>query len=315
MKKALITGISGFVGSHLAQFLIEKNIKVFGFYYPNQGLNNLKEIKNKLTLYPVDLLEPKNLLGTIKKINPDYVFHLAATSSPSQSFKEPVETLKNNIFAQINLLDCLVQIKSKAKILAVASSEEYGDVQSGKVSETQALNPISPYAVSKVGQDFLAYQYFLHHGLHVIRVRPFNHAGPKQAPFFVVAAFAKQIAEIEKNGGGEIKVGNLKSYRDFTDVRDIVRAYYLALEKGKISQVYNIGSGKPVKIANILKMLISHSSTTIIVKTDKDKFLPLDIKKAKCDFSKFKKDTGWKPEIPFSTTLLDTLEYERTKIR
>lgn len=315
MKKALITGIGGFVGSHLSELLISKNISVYGFYHPSHPISNLDHLKNEINLIPLDIFQSKNIKKYLKTIKPDYIFHLAAVSSPSQSFQNSLFTLENNILGELNLLDALVAVNSKAKILIIGSSEEYGNVTKNPVSESAAIAPLSPYAISKVAQDFLGYQYFLRENLQIVRVRPFNHTGPRQAANFVVPAFASQIAKIEKVGSGVIKVGNLTSFRDFTDVRDMVKAYLLALEKGDIGEVYNLGNAKALKIEDVLNSLISLSSAKIEVKIDKSRFLPIDIKKIYCDYSKFHKQTGWKPQIPIQKTLMDTLEYERSKIR
>lgn len=315
MKKALITGIGGFVGNHLTRYLISKKINVFGIYHPDHPASNIENLSQKKELFPIDLAKSNEIKTLVKKINPNYVFHLAAVSSPSKSFENPGYTLENNIFCQVNLLDALAEINSVAKILIVGSGEEYGISQKPYVSETTPLAPVSPYAVSKVAQDLLGFFYNLHHQLNIVRVRPFNHTGPGQSTDFVVPAFASQIARVEKAGKGEIRTGNLENYRDFTDVRDIVKGYFLLLEKGKVSEVYNIGSGRALKIDKILKMLISFSKVRIKVKIDKSRFLPVDIKKVVCDNSKIKKDTGWKPTIPIAKTLFDTIEYERSKIR
>lgn len=317
MKKALITGIAGFVGSHLAEYLISKNFEVFGFYHPSHDSRNLKSIQGKLKLYPIDILDQKSIESAIKNITPDYVFHLAASSSPAQSFKEPVKTMENNIFGQISLLDAIVKFSPHAKVLIIGSAEEYGaiDKKDLPLNENSPLKPASPYAVSKIAQDFLGYQYFLHSNLHVVRVRPFNHIGPRQSTAFVVPAFANQIAQIELKGEGVIKVGNLNSYRDFTDVRDIVQAYLLALLEGVEGEVYNIGSGKLTKISEILKTLLSFSNLKIKVEVDKTRFAPVEIKAISCDFSKFHKATGWQPKIPLKTTLFDTINYERNKLK
>lgn len=316
MKSALITGIAGFVGSHLAEYLLSENVKVAGFYHPEHSTDNIAAIKKNLQLFSVNILKASEVKKALNAINPDYVFHLAASSSPAQSFQEPVQTLENNVIGQINLLDSLKNAKSKAKILIVGSAEEYGQVEEKDLplKEDAPLMPVSPYAVSKVAQDFLGLQYFLHDGLNVVMVRPFNHIGPRQSAAFVVPALASQIASIEKNGGGEIKVGNLDSFRDFTDVRDIAAAYKLALDKGEIGQVYNIGSGEPVKIKNVLKILLSMSKVNIRVTIDKKRFAAIEIKSFYADYSKFHAKTGWKPRIPLHTTLFDTIEFERSKV-
>ena len=317
MKKALITGIAGFAGSHLAEYLYSQKFTVFGFFLSNHSLANLSHLKGKINLIECDLLDSKKIEKNVRLTNPDYVFHLAAFSSPKDSFKNPKETLKNNIFGQINLLEALAKIKSNAKILIVGSADEYGQVDSKylPIKEKTPLSPISPYAVSKVAQDMLGLQFFLHYGLQIVRVRPFNHIGPRQSLSFVVPSFAAQIAELEKKGGGIIKVGNLENSRDFTDVRDMVRAYWLALEKGKYGEVYNVGLGKALKIADILKMMIGLSKVKIIVKKDTKRIPPQDIETIYCNYSKFKKTTGWQPQIPKIQTLSDTIEYERAKLK
>ena len=312
MKKALITGVAGFAGSHLARYLLTQKITVYGLFHPEHTTTNVDEIRSRINLIPCNLLKKRDLEKTILNIDPDYVFNLAAYSSPAQSFKSPAKTIQNNINTQLNLLESLVKLRSKAKILIVGSSDEYGQPKNLiSLDEKTPLAPISPYAVSKVAQDLLGYQFFVSEKLRIIRVRPFNHIGPGQSKAFVIPSFAGQIASLEKKGGGTIKVGNLETWRDFTDVRDMVRAYILALEKGKPGEVYNIGSGKPVRIADILEKLISLSNVRIKIQQDRELFRPVEIQKIYCDFSKFNKQTGWKPQIPISKTLSDTIEYER----
>lgn len=316
MKKVLITGIAGFAGSHLADHLLQNKIKVFGFYHPQHPIINLTHIEDKINLLSVDLQNAKQVNDAVSQIQPDYVFHLAASSSPAQSFKDPALTLTNNLQSQINLLEALVKINSRAKILIIGSAEEYGVVEDKNKSadEQTPLHPVSPYAVSKVAQDFLGYQYFIHYGLSIIRVRPFNHIGPRQSADFVVPAFASQIAQIETTGHGKIMVGNLNSFRDFTDVRDVVRAYLLVLLQGTPGDVYNIGSGKQTRIGDVLKTLISLSPAKIEVVVDKSRIAKTEVKSITCDYSKLNKATGWKPEIALSTTLFDTINYERERV-
>mgnify|MGYP001562904564 FL=1 len=316
MKKALITGASGFVGSHLAEYLVAQNISVTGFAHPRHPIDNLKDVKNKINIIKIDILNKSLLEKYLEKENFDFIFHLAAFSSPSQSFKNPKETLENNIIGQLYLLESLAKNKSKSKVLIIGSADEYGEVKEEKLPINEETNfaPASPYAVSKVAQDMLGLQFFLHHKLHIVRVRSFNHIGPRQSKAFVVPAFASQIAELEKTNGGKIKVGNLNSWRDFTDVRDIVRAYLLALQKGIPGEVYNIGSGKLFKIEEILKILLSFSKAKIEVIKDKSRIRLTEIQKSSCDFTKFKKQTGWEPIIPIAKTLSDTIEFERNKL-
>lgn len=316
MKKALVTGIAGFAGSHLTDLLLQNNFKVAGFFHPDHSIRNIENVKSEIDLIACDILNAKKAANEIAQINPEYVFHLAAFASPAQSFLEPATTLENNISGELNILEALVKLKSKARILVVGSADEYGDIDKKYLpaDENTPLAPNSPYAVSKVAQDMLGLQYYLHHKLNIVRVRPFNHIGPRQSPAFVVSSFATQIAQLEKRGGGVLKVGNLDTSRDFTDVRDMVRAYLLAQELGEPGEVYNLGSGKAVKIKDILSKLLAHSKANIEVQTDKSKLRKTDIKEVSCDFSKFKKQTGWKSEIPLETTLSDTIEYERSHL-
>lgn len=316
MKKALITGIGGFVGGYLTDYLLSRKILVTGFTHPNHHSDNLKTRSKNVNLIKCDVLDKNSTEKYLKNLSLDYIFHLAAFSSPPQSFKNPNETLENNIIGELNILEALVKKKSTAKILIVGSADEYGNVDEKNlpINEFTPLNPDSPYAVSKVAQDLLGKQFFLHYGLKIVIVRPFNHTGPGQSTEFVIPSFAKQIAMIEKKEKGEIRVGNLNTYRDFTDVRDMVKAYLLALEKCEIGDVYNIGSAKPYKISDILKKLISMSSTKIKVVRDKKLIRNIDIAKKYCDYSKFHKQTGWKVEIPIEKTLFDTINYERSKL-
>jgi len=317
MKKALITGITGFAGSHLTQLLLNSNINVTGIGHPDHLTTNIDNFLKDITLHRGDLKDKNFIKNVLTGQNFDFIFHLAAYSSPPQSFEDPKGTIENNLFSQMNLLDAAVISKSTAKILIVGSSDEYGDVDKKNlpVKENTPLAPTSPYAVSKVAQDFLGLQYFLHNKLNIVRVRPFNHIGPKQSVNFVVPSFASQIARLEKNGKGKITTGNLETYRDFTDVRDMVKAYLLALEKGKIGEVYNLGSSHSYKIADILKTLISFSKAKIEIKIETKLFRSQDIKNIYCDYTKFKNDTGWHPEIKIDKTLFDTIEYERNKLK
>ncbi len=315
MKKALVTGAGGFVGGHLNEHLQAGGIEVFGLVHP-QHSPKISKFPKKVKIEKCDILKKEDLEKLLKGQKFDYVFHLAAFSSPPASFINPKETLENNIIGQLNLLETLKKTSPDARVLIIGSAEEYGAVSTENipVGEDTPLAPLSPYAVSKVAQDFLGLKYFLSEKLQIVRVRPFNHIGPGQSPAFVVPAFASQIARLEKIGGGEMLVGNLNSWRDFTDVRDIVKAYLLALTKGEPGEVYNIGSGKAYKIADILKELISYAKVEIRIRQDKKLLRDKDIAKVYCDFSKFKKQTGWYPKISISKTLFDTIDYERKKL-
>lgn len=316
--KVLITGISGFAGSFLAEYLLKKKLEIFGTYIERSSPLNLKTIEDELNLLKLDLLDSSSVLSTIGKVKPDYIFHLAALTSPKDSFESPYPTIENNIKAQLNILESLHKLDmKKTKILIVSSAEIYGLVNKEDlpINEHTEFRPTNPYAVSKLAQDFLGLQYFLSYGLEIVRVRPFNHIGPRQSDNFVVGRFAKKIAEIEKgNIEPTLKVGNLEAKRDFTDVRDMVRAYFLAIEKGKSGEVYNLGSGTSYKISEVLEKLINMSKKKISIEEDSSLLRPSDNPELVCDFTKFKNLTGWSPEISIEQTLQDTLEYWRNII-
>ena len=312
MKKAFITGVSGFAGSYLSEHLLKKGYAVSGTYLNEESLKVLPN-KDKLRLHGLNLLDEDKTLGLIESERPDYLFHLAALISPKASFDNPKETFVNNICAEINILEAVKKCGLQTRILIVSSGEVYGLVSKKDlpIDEETPYNPTNPYAVSKLSQDFLGLQYFLSHKLKVIRVRPFNHSGPRQSSAFVISAFAKGIAEIEKGKRKVLNVGNIKSKRDFSDVRDMVKAYALAIEKGKEGQVYNLGGGKSFAISQVLEMLINLSHVKIEVREDPALMAPSDNPELVCDYSKFSKLTGWIPKIPIEKTLKDTLDYWR----
>ncbi|MFH1186736.1 MAG: GDP-mannose 4,6-dehydratase [Candidatus Levyibacteriota bacterium] len=319
MKKIIVTGSTGFVGSYLLKYLASfKKYQIFGTYLTDGSLKRLSSLKNEVSFKKLDLNSKKDTQALIKDIKPDIIFHLAASTSPAQSFKNPLETIVNNVSSELNILESIREKKLfNTKILIVSSAEIYGLVEKKDlpISEDAPLKPTSPYSVSKIAQDFLGLQYYLSYKIPIIRVRPFNHIGPRQSEGFVVPDFAKKIAEIEKGKRESIvNVGNLEAKRDFTDVRDVVRAYILLIEKGIPGEVYNIGSGVSYKISKILEILLSLSSSKIKVEVDKKLLRPADIPELVCNSTKLKKLTGWKPEIPVEKTLKDTLDYWRNII-
>lgn len=316
MKKILITGISGFAGSFLAEYFTAKeNCAIYGTTLSINENSNLSSFKNKVILREVNLLNKEKVTKIIEEILPEYIFHLAALSSPKLSFQQPSETIINNISAQVNLLEAVREIKNyKPKILIVSSADVYGKVKREDlpINENTPLNPTNPYAVSKITQDFLGLQYYYSYGFPIIRVRPFNHIGPRQALNFVVSDFAKRIVDIEKGKiPPVIHVGELNAKRDFTDVRDMVRAYNLILERGKAGDVYNIGSGISHKIEDLLYILLSFSKEKIAIESDPELIRPADNPELVCDFTKMKEVTGWRTEITFEQSLKDTLDYWR----
>lgn len=316
MKRILITGVTGFVGKHLATHLLTQNFgEIIGTYRSDAGLEYFSELKDSVHLEKVDLNEAEAVEKVILSIKPDEIYHLAAQASSSKSYSIPVKTLTNNIVTEFSLLDTLRKHDlQKIKVVIISSAEIYGLVKPGDipVDEDTPLRPVSPYAVSKLAQDFLSYQHYLAYKLNIVRLRPYNHVGPEQKEGFVITDFAKQIAEIEKGKiKDEILVGNLEAKRDFTDVRDMVKAYALAMEKGKAGEVYNLGSGKSRKIEDILQKLLSLSLKKISVTVDKSRFRPIEVPELVCDYSKFHELTGWSPTIPFEKTLEDILDYWR----
>jgi GDP-4-dehydro-6-deoxy-D-mannose reductase len=315
--RALITGISGFAGSHLAEYLLTlPDSEVWGVAHGAE--DNAAHLGSRAHWLRGDLTEPNVAARVVEQSSPDLIFHLAGQAFVPASWLDPWSTLENNIRAQVNLLQVMKEIRADARILIVASNEEYGRVTPDDlpITENTPLRPDSPYGVSKIAQDFLGLQYFISHQLQIVRVRPFNHIGPRQNERFVAANFAKQIAESEAGQCEPIlRVGNLDAQRDFTDVRDMVRAYALALEKGIPGEVYNIGSGKPRAVREIVDVYLSLTSAPIRVEMDPARARPSDTPVSYCDATKFRNQTGWQPRWTFEETLRDTLNYWREKIR
>lgn len=315
--KALITGVTGFAGSFLAENLISSaKFEVSGTYLSDTSLVNIETIKDKLDLHKLDLQNFEEVKKVIAEVKPDVVFHLAALAATAESYSTPSKFINNNIDSQVNIFEAIKLAGIKPRVLVVSSAEVYGDVSTSDlpIDEDTAIRPVNPYGVSKVAQDFMGLAYNLSDKIPVIRVRPFNHIGPRQGPSFVVARFAKAIAEIEKGDAEPIlKVGNLAAKRDFTDVRDMVEAYALLIEKGEEGEVYNAGSGKSLSISQILDKLLALSTKEIKVETDQSLFRPIDTPELVCDNSKLESVTGWKPEIDIDTTLKETLEYWRSQ--
>jgi GDP-4-dehydro-6-deoxy-D-mannose reductase len=315
-KKILVTGASGFAGSHLLDYLISNNVdNICGTYYSNSGIENLEKIKDKIELFQVDLTDEKQTQELIEKIKPDLIYHLAAFASAAGSFSSPNKTVLNNISSELNLLEAVKKNNlTNTKILIISSAEVYGGVDKDElpITEETKFNPTNPYAVSKLTQDFLGRQYSQSDNMNIVIARPFNHIGSRQSPDFVVSSFAKKIVEIEKGKREPVfPVGNLEAKRDFTDVRDMVRAYVLLMEQGEAGQAYNIGSGTSYKISEILQMLLDLSSIKVEITTDKSLFRPIDNPDLVCDYSKLKNLTGWEPRIKIEETLKDTLDYWR----
>lgn len=315
--RALITGITGFAGSHLAQHLLgQADTQVVGLASPRSDGAPLPPWAERVELLRANLTDPAAVVRALEAAHPDAIYHLAAQASVPRAWSDPAATLTNNIAAQANLLQALVTLKLDPYILIVGSADEYGRVtpKDLPVHEDAPLRPVNPYAVSKVAQDYLGLQYYLSHGLHIVRVRPFNHIGPGQRTGFVAPDFAQQIARIEAGQQEPVlRVGNLAAQRDFTDVRDIVRGYALALAKGQAGQVYNLGSSQAHAIQEILDRLLSQSSTPIRVEPDPARMRPSDVPLIVSDCRRIRRDTGWEPRIPLQTSLQDVLAEWRAR--
>jgi len=309
--RALITGVQGFAGPHLIRVLRDET---------DWELYGLGRSRRATTVdyHPVnaDLLDRDLLHDVVAQVAPTHVFHLAAQSHVPTSHTDGGATLINNVIGQMNLLDACRDCVTPPRVLIVASGEEYGRARPDQMPlrEDCPLNPTSPYAVSKIAQDYLGLQYFTAYGLPVVRVRPFNHIGPGQSDRFAVPAFARQIAMIEA-GQQEpvVRVGNLEARRDFVDVRDVVRAYYLALTRGEPGEVYNIGGGAVVSIGEVLDMLLALSSHAIAVEPNPDLMRPSDVPLFVADSTRLREATGWEPTIPFARSLQDILDWWRAQ--
>jgi GDP-4-dehydro-6-deoxy-D-mannose reductase len=313
----LITGVGGFAGSHLADWLLAAP----GAETPEVWGCDLTSERRpfhppELRLVATDLRDPEAARGLIERVRPDRIFHLAGQAYVGDSWADPWQTLETNLRAQVNLLEAVVASGMRPRVLVVGSADEYGPVTPEQLplTETHELRPDSPYSVSKVGQDLLGLQYYLSYELPVVRVRPFNHIGPRQNRRFVAASFAAQIAGIEaKHLAPVLRVGNLAARRDFTDVRDVVRAYALVLEQGELGEVYNIGSGRSRSIAEVLQGLLALSTTEITVEHDESRLRVADVPDLVCDAARLKARTGWHPRIAFEQSLADVLNYERSQ--
>ncbi len=317
--KALITGTTGFAGSHLVEYLFahQSEVEVFGIRRWRSPMENIAHLVDRLTLVETDLQDYHSVYRMLEEVRPDVIFHLAAQSFVPASWSAPAATLETNVVGQSHLFEAVRSLSLDPVIQIACSREEYGLVHKHEtpISESNPLRPLSTYAVSKIAQDYLGYQYFQSYGLKVVRTRGFNHTGPRRGEVFVTSNFAKQLALI-KAGISEpiIRVGNLTATRDFTDVRDMVRAYWLAATKGTPGEVYNIASGKAIVIQELLERLIKLTDVEVEIQEDPDRMRPSDVEILIGDSSKFRADTGWEPEIPFEQTLRDIVEYWRKRV-
>lgn len=316
--RSIITGVTGFAGSHMAELLLAEGHEVFGVHRWRSRSENIAHLKGHLHLIEADLLDLKSLQDVMISVRPNYIFHLAAQSFVPTSWTSPAVTLETNVVGSCNLFEAVRTAQVDPVIQIACSSEEYGLVMPDElpIKETNPLRPLSPYGVSKAAMDLLGYQYFKSYDLKIVPTRGFNHEGPRRGEVFVTSTFAKQVALIEKKlQEPVIYVGDLTTRRDYTDVRDKVRGYLLAALKGQPGEANNICSGKAWVIKDVLNCLLSHSRVKKIkITPDPKRMRPSDVPILLGDNSKFVKATGWKPKIAFEQTLLDTLNYWRARV-
>jgi GDP-4-dehydro-6-deoxy-D-mannose reductase len=303
----------------MAEYALARGAEVFGASRWRSNTENIEHLRSRITLIESDLRDMSSVRALVEAVNPAYVIHLAAQSFVGASWQSPAETLATNIMSQLHLLEAIRGLRLVPRFLSVGSSEEYGLVHEDElpISETNPLRPLSPYAVSKVAQDMMGYQYWRSYGLPIVRARAFNHEGPRRGDVFVTSNFAKQVAEIEAGQSAPtVHVGDLKPRRDYSDVRDIVRGYWILLDRGVPGEVYNLCSGRSWAIQQVLDFLLAQSTVKgITVTVDPARLRPSDVMVLEGDPSKIEKATGWKVEIPFERTLSELLEYWRNRVR
>ena len=311
--RALIIGAAGFVGGYLTEELTAAGWEVHATCLPQEKLSG------DCTAHTLDILDEGSVKLLLDSVQPDIVYHLAAQSSVALSWKKPQLTAEINVIGTINVLEAARAAEKKdMRLILIGSGEEYGFIRSDAcpLSEEETLRPGNIYAATKACQGMLGEIYTRAYNMDIVMVRAFNHSGPKQAEIFVISDFCKQAAEIEAGlKEPAISVGNLETMRDFTDVRDVVRAYRLLGEKGRSGQVYNVGRGKAVKIQYILDTVIDYAEKHITVVRDEKRMRASDIPIIEPDVSKIYADTGWKAEISVADTIKDTLDYWRAKIK
>jgi len=313
MKKALIIGAAGFVGSYLVKELHDTHgMEVHATKLLHEQLNlKLARIHN------LDILNKEEIISLLFRIRPDYIFHLAAQSSVGIAWRNPGLTVDINIKGSINVMDAVRELFYKPRLLLIGSGEEYGHIQPEEtpVKEDNLLRPGNIYAATKACQNMIGNIYSKAYNMEVMMVRAFNHIGPSQAPIFVVSDFCKQVAEIEAGLREPVMmVGNLAALRDFTDVRDVVKAYPKLIINGIPGETYNVGSGKARAIRDILDIILSKSTADVKVEIDQNKIRPVDVPIIEADITKVNELTGWKPEIPLEQTIQETLDYWRGHI-
>ena len=312
MSKGLVIGAAGFVGSYLIDEMHSCGMDTYATKLSHERLEH-----EYAKVYDLDILDKEAIVTLLLEIRPDYIFHLAAQSSVGLSWKNPGLTVDVNIKGSINVMDAVRELYYKPRVLLIGSGEEYGHIRPGEtpIREDNLLRPGNIYAATKACQNMIGSIYAQAYDMQLMMVRSFNHIGPGQAPMFVVSDFCKQVAEIEKGLREPVMyVGNLAAKRDFTDVRDVVKAYVRLIQQGESGETYNMGSGHAVEIRKILDMIISMSEKEIRVEIDPNKIRPVDVPIIEADITKLNELTGWRPQITLEQTIRETLDYWRERV-
>lgn len=310
--RVLITGMTGFIGSHLAEFLLKKEVEVVGTVWDKTELKNVEPIKDKIRILDCDIRDSTRVWEIIEEVKPERIYHLAAQSFPTVSWDEPARTLETNVLGTAHIFEAVRKSELDTIVLVACSSAEYGFVSESEVpvKESHALMPLHPYGVSKVGQDLLAYQYHRNFGIKTVRARIFNTTGPRKTDD-VCSDFTSRIVRIEKGIDKEMYVGNLEPKRDISDVEDVVNALWLLCEKGKMGEVYNLCSSRAYRIKDILKKAIELSNIDIEPQVDPNKLRPTDEPIIMGDNTKIREACGWIPKMSMEETLNRMLDYWR----
>lgn len=317
MKRALITGVAGFAGSYLAGELAVAGWKVAGVEKAGVSLKNLEDIAGRVRVVECDILQHRGLERIVREINPDVIFHLAAVTFVPSAENAPQIAFDVNVKGSLNVLDACRKEAPGARVVLVSSAEVYGKAspEDMPLTEERKTAPANLYALTKLLSEQMAFFHTRAYGLNIVILRPFNHIGPRQSPSFVTSAFAKQIVEIEAgNMEPVMEVGNLEAARDFTDVRDVVRAYRLVAERGVPAHVYNICSGRAHVIREVLESLLKMTDARIEVRRDPERLRKSEVPLRLGDHSRFSRVTGWEPEYDIDSTLKDILDYWRERV-
>lgn len=315
--KILVFGITGFAGTSMYHLLnrIDGN-HLYGTFRHSTGNRNIADNYRRATLIECDINDVYSIENVLSESQPDIIFHFASYVSVINSFKNPLPIFQTNIIGTTNLLEGIKKIVPKAKILIPGSAEQYGRVPEDKmpIKEIYPLNPVNPYAISKKAQEEIGFHYFNHIGLNIYFTRTFHYTGPRQPLGFVCSDIVKQVVDVEVGKTECVKVGNLDARRDFTDIRDVVNAYWIITNNGKAGEVYNVCTGKSIKIQDILDKLIIHSGKHVLVEIDKNKLRQSDVPDFVGDNTKLR-SIGWMPQYTIDDSLNELLEWWRSEMR